>query len=366
MSAEDLPAPLTSADVDLRDFPYTPLFRARLFGSNFHAHADDASWRAGVTLWLKSWDQVPAGTLPDDDVVLCRLAELGRDIEAWRAVKEWALHGWIKCSDGRLHHPVVADGINEAWESKCEKRQRARAASLAASLARQQKKPAADHHGDRDGDHHGDRHGERNDSVAVPSRTRDADRDGTQEKRREEKIEEHCPPTSDNVREAVDSESPIRVAPEPHDDGKPSAASVAAPAPREPTAPGPRDRTTRHGLHHDRRGEPWPQMTPPDVPSEWRAKTGDPRFLGDAFWPRGPVVPIEWRVEEAQARFPAVDRRLREEWADREALAYQLYWTEGKGAGVCRPDWRATWRNWMQRARPPPELARVAATTAAR
>ena len=32
-----------------------------------------------MTLWLKAQDQVPAGSLPGDDVELCRLAELGRD-----------------------------------------------------------------------------------------------------------------------------------------------------------------------------------------------------------------------------------------------------------------------------------------------
>jgi hypothetical protein len=107
--------PIVPSDVDLRGFPYTPIFRARLFGSSFHAKTTDAEWRAGVTLWLKSWDQVPAGTLPDDDIELCRLAELGREARAWAKVKRGALHGWIKCSDGRLHHPVVAEGVLEAW-----------------------------------------------------------------------------------------------------------------------------------------------------------------------------------------------------------------------------------------------------------
>jgi hypothetical protein len=114
----DLLPPLVPADVDLRGYPFTPIFRARLFGSSFHAHATDAEWRAGVTLWLKSWDQEPAGTLPHDDVALCRLAELGRDLKAWSKVKTMALHGWSKRSDGRLHHEVVAEGVLEAWEGK--------------------------------------------------------------------------------------------------------------------------------------------------------------------------------------------------------------------------------------------------------
>jgi hypothetical protein len=103
-----------------------PLDIIRLFGSRFHAVATDAEWRAGVTLWAKSFHQVPAASVPDDDIELCRLAELGRDLKAWKTVREVALHGWIKCSDGRLYHPVVSEKANEAWERK--QAQRARSA----------------------------------------------------------------------------------------------------------------------------------------------------------------------------------------------------------------------------------------------
>lgn len=114
----DLPEPLAPPECDLRDFGFTPIFRARLFGSSFHARATDSEWRGGVTLWLKSWDQVPAGSLPDDDIDLCRLAELGRDLKTWRKIKDGALHGWFKCSDGRLYHNVVAEGVAEAWAKR--------------------------------------------------------------------------------------------------------------------------------------------------------------------------------------------------------------------------------------------------------
>ena len=134
----DLPKPLISADVDVRGFPYTPIYRSRLFGSSFHAHASDAGWRAGFTLWLKSWDQCPSGSLPNDDIALCRLAELGRDVDTWRAIREEALHGWFLCADGRLYHPIVTEGIEEAWRSKCSRRQRTKAATA----ARMQKRSA--------------------------------------------------------------------------------------------------------------------------------------------------------------------------------------------------------------------------------
>ncbi|HGM8473132.1 TPA: DUF1376 domain-containing protein [Pseudomonas aeruginosa] len=93
-----------------------PLDIARLFGSEFHARASDGEWRAGLTLWLKSYHQVPAGSLPDDDVALARLAEYGRDLKSWRAVKDGALHGWVKCSDGRLYHPWSR---RRRWRAGC-------------------------------------------------------------------------------------------------------------------------------------------------------------------------------------------------------------------------------------------------------
>lgn len=114
--------PLTPADCDLTDFAFMPLDVARLFASEFHAVAADGEWRAGVTLWAKSWHQVPAGSLPDDDTMLARLAEFGRDTRRWRKVRAGALRGWIKAEDGRLYHPVVAEKALEAWLEKLSQR----------------------------------------------------------------------------------------------------------------------------------------------------------------------------------------------------------------------------------------------------
>lgn len=108
------------------------MFRSRLFGSSFHARASDSEWRAGVTLWLKSWDQVPPGSLPNDDIELCRLAELARDLKAWKKVRDGAMRGWVLCSDGRLYHPVVAEGVNTAIEAKQKQRLKTSKARIAA------------------------------------------------------------------------------------------------------------------------------------------------------------------------------------------------------------------------------------------
>jgi len=127
----DLPDPMTPADCDLRDFQFMPLDIVRLFGSEFHAVASDAAWRAGVTLWLKSFHQVPAASIPNDDLQLTRLAELGRDVKTWLKIKKQALHGWIECGDGRLYHPVVAEKANEAWQRKSIQRERSKKGNAA-------------------------------------------------------------------------------------------------------------------------------------------------------------------------------------------------------------------------------------------
>lgn len=123
--------PPVPADADLRDFAFMPIDIVRLFGSSFHARATDSEWRAGVTLWLKSFHQVPAGSLPSDDIELCRLAELGRDSKAWKKVKAMALHNWEPCSDGRLYHPTVSEKAKEAWDAKQKQRARSRAGNEA-------------------------------------------------------------------------------------------------------------------------------------------------------------------------------------------------------------------------------------------
>lgn len=102
-------APLVPPETDLRTLGYMPLRVNDLRDSDFAAIANDAEFRAGVMLWCAAWHQLPAASLPDDDRLLCRLAGLGRDMDAFLAVKTVALHGFIGCSDGRLYHPVIAD-----------------------------------------------------------------------------------------------------------------------------------------------------------------------------------------------------------------------------------------------------------------
>ena len=115
-----LPKPLTQEDCDLRDFAFMPLDVTRLRDSDLAAlETPEACW-AAVLLWCASWHQIPAASLPDEDRILANLAGFGRVVKEWMKVKDGALRGWIKCSDGRLYHPVVADKAITAWKSKLE------------------------------------------------------------------------------------------------------------------------------------------------------------------------------------------------------------------------------------------------------
>lgn len=116
--------PPIPAEVDLRGLEYMPLLGNHLFGSEFNAMASDSAWRAALTLWWKAWNQVPAGSLPNDDTALCRLADLGRDVKGWRKLKDHALHGFVLCTDGRLYHPFLCEQAMVAWDKRVKERER--------------------------------------------------------------------------------------------------------------------------------------------------------------------------------------------------------------------------------------------------
>jgi hypothetical protein len=114
----DLPAPPIPAEVDLTDFAFMPMEVRRVRDSRFAATATGEEFMAGMLLWCASWHQIPAGSLPDDDIQLANLAGFGRVVKVFRKIRKGALYGWTKHSDGRLYHPVVVEKALESWESK--------------------------------------------------------------------------------------------------------------------------------------------------------------------------------------------------------------------------------------------------------
>lgn len=145
----DYPAPLTPPYCDLRGNEWMPYYGNRLLNSDFDAKVSDAEFRAAHNLWWSAWNQVPAASLPDDDAVLCKLAGLGRDMKSWRKVRNGALHGFVKCSDGRLYHKFLSEVAIDSYAKRlkaAEKREGDRArlaawrAMKAAAMKREQGK----------------------------------------------------------------------------------------------------------------------------------------------------------------------------------------------------------------------------------
>lgn len=126
-------APLTPADCDLQDFPFMPLDVARLRDSDLAAdESPEACW-AAVLLWSASWHQVPAASIPDNDNWIAKqagYAQRGKIAREWASVRAGALRGWVRCTDGRLYHPVVAEKARDAWQAKLEQRWRTECARI--------------------------------------------------------------------------------------------------------------------------------------------------------------------------------------------------------------------------------------------
>jgi hypothetical protein len=121
---------------------YMPLDVQRLLDSDLFITCTGDEFKAAVALWCKSWSQIPAASLPDDDRIL---ADYSRAGSKWKKVRDAAMRGWFKASDGRLYHPVVAEKARDAWESRLAQRARTEAARAArASSNRNHKQPTTD------------------------------------------------------------------------------------------------------------------------------------------------------------------------------------------------------------------------------
>lgn len=143
---DSLSDPLTPPDCDLQDFAFMPLDVRRLRDSDLASdETPEACW-AAVLLWAAAWHQVPAASIPDSDQWQAKVAGYvarGAIDKAWRKVREGALRGWVRCSDGRLYHPVVAEKANDAWISKLRQRWRTEVERVRKSNARNQPAPPA-------------------------------------------------------------------------------------------------------------------------------------------------------------------------------------------------------------------------------
>ncbi len=127
----EAPEPLTPAECDLRGFQNLQLDVEILPKSQLANYADAEAFRAAVLLWCEAWKQVPAASLADNELDLRAIVGLQRDGDLWEKIKADALRGFVKCSDGRLYHKVLAEKANSAWKKRLEYRKRGKAGAKA-------------------------------------------------------------------------------------------------------------------------------------------------------------------------------------------------------------------------------------------
>lgn len=120
MSEEHIPP--VPPECDLRGLPWMPVDTERLLNSDLWALSTPEEFKVALRLWCKAWQQRPAASLPDDDRILAELSGAGR---RWKKLRPMALRGFVKCTDGRLYHPVLAEKAAEAWAHRQAQRDRA-------------------------------------------------------------------------------------------------------------------------------------------------------------------------------------------------------------------------------------------------
>jgi hypothetical protein len=111
-----LPDPPIGPEVDCTALASFMLNTERLLASELVAGSTHTVIGAALLLWCRAWKQRPAASLPDDERVLAGFAKL--PLSRFRKLREKVLHGFVKCADGRLYHPVLAAEAIGAWQNR--------------------------------------------------------------------------------------------------------------------------------------------------------------------------------------------------------------------------------------------------------
>lgn len=103
---------MVPADCVLRDLPAILLERT-LPTSSLAALATADEFRAAVLLYFATYDEVPAGSLPDEPALLAQKARMTP--KQWAKSSAIVMRGWVKCSDGRFYHATTCEKVLIAW-----------------------------------------------------------------------------------------------------------------------------------------------------------------------------------------------------------------------------------------------------------
>lgn len=111
---------------DTRPAPYPTDTRAKgwRFELDHERIAQSSTWAlAGaegrpwlLMLWMTAWQQVPCGSLPDDEEVIAAL--IGCPAKAWPKLRKALMRGWQQAEDGRLYHATITERVLEMVEQR--------------------------------------------------------------------------------------------------------------------------------------------------------------------------------------------------------------------------------------------------------
>lgn len=117
---------LEVVSADLPDPPYPADTRAKgwRFELAYEQIEQSTTWKLApselrpwlLMLWYRSWQEWPAGSLPDDDAVIA--ATIGMQLTTFQTHRASLMRGWVKHSDGRLYHDTVGARVLEMLERR--------------------------------------------------------------------------------------------------------------------------------------------------------------------------------------------------------------------------------------------------------
>lgn len=296
---DGLPAPLVPASVDLRAYDWFPLKHKRLRKSAFWARASDTAKAISLELWCEAYEQVPAGSVPDDDHQLSDWAGYGRrDLTQWLAVKAEVMSAWVRCSDGRWYHPTLCEVALESW---LEREGRVREHLSAAERKRRERDDRSRMF-----------KALRDRGIVPPWNTKTADLRTA--------YDEHCGATVTPLRPDLSRDLSQGHADACHD--------VTAKT----------ETVTETEREED---------SPPLAPSKPSRSA------------RGTRLPADWKLSEADLAY-AAEQGFNLAQTERIAEVFADYWRALAGGKGVKLDWSATWRNWVRREaeRKPPRQQR--------
>lgn len=121
MEEQQLPEPLVPAGTDVRNLDGFFLNVERLMASELVALSSHEVVGAALLLWCRAWKQYPAASLPDDDRTIAAFAKM--PIARFKKLRNQVMRGFVKCSDGRWYHKVLAADALEAFKRRIKKKQ---------------------------------------------------------------------------------------------------------------------------------------------------------------------------------------------------------------------------------------------------